>query len=468
MTMKPDILSLNLSIALEQLRRREYSALELTESCLRQIARLNSTFYAFITPMLDQAVQASMQAEVLYNNPSFSKNEFPLLGIPLGIKDLVDLVGVPTTAGSKFFGDILPAIDATVISNIRHAGGVFLGKTNLHEVALGVTGANPHYGTVKNPWDTARISGGSSSGSAVAVSLGMCLAAVGTDTGGSIRIPAALCGVVGLKPTCGRVSTRGVIPLSWNLDHVGPLTRTVRDAACMLSVMAGYDSQDPASINMPGGDYLIHIEDGINGWRVALAKGEYVEAADSEVLMAVNQAAQVFRDLGAQVQEVDLSWLEQLAQANSQMTQADGAAFHRERLKNHPDWFGADVLQRLQSGAALSSSDYALARRQQAEGRRRFELFFEDFDVVLLPTTPIPAPLIEGTGAIQAARQLTRFTAPFNLTGLPALSIPCGFTKTGLPMGLQIIAKHWGEAKILQAGYAFEQATQWSLRHPNM
>jgi aspartyl-tRNA(Asn)/glutamyl-tRNA(Gln) amidotransferase subunit A len=345
---------------------------------------------------------------------------------------------------------------------------VFLGKTNLHEVALGVTGVNPHYGTVKNPWDTSRISGGSSSGSAVAVSLGMCLAAVGTDTGGSIRIPAALCGVVGLKPTYGRVSTRGVVPLSWNLDHVGPLTRTVRDAAYMLSVMAGYDSQDPASINIPVDDYLVHIEGGISGWRVALAKGVYIEAADSEVLMAVNRAAQVFTKMGAHVQEVDLSWLEQLALANSWMTQADGAAFHRERLKEHPDWFGEDVLQRLESGAALSSSDYAMARRHQVEGRRSFEIFFEDFDILLLPTTPIPAPLIEGTGAIQAARQLTRFTSPFNLTGLPALSVPCGFTNSGLPVGLQIIAKHWGEAKILQAGHAFEQATEWTRSHPKI
>jgi aspartyl-tRNA(Asn)/glutamyl-tRNA(Gln) amidotransferase subunit A len=466
--MKPDISSLNLSVTIEQLRRREYSALELTEACLSQIARLNPTFNAFITPMLEQAVQAAMQADMLYNNPFFSMNELPLLGIPIGIKDLVDIAGVPTTAGSKFFRDVPPGNDAPVVSKLKQVGGVFLGKTNLHEIALGVTGINPHYGTVKNPWDTSRISGGSSSGSAVAVSLGMCLAAVGTDTGGSIRIPAALCGVVGLKPTSGRVSTSGVIPLSWNLDHVGPITRTVRDASCMLSVMAGYDAQDPASINIPVDDYLIHLEDGISGWRVALAKGEYIENADSEVLMAVSQAAQEFTKMGAQVQEVDLSWLEQLALANSQMTQADGAAFHRERMRVHPDWFGEDVLQRLQSGAAISSSDYALARRKQAEGRRHFEIFFEDFDILVLPTTPIPAPLNEETGAIQAARQLTRFTSPFNLTGLPALSVPCGFTYTGLPVGLQIIANHWGEAKILQAGYAFEQATEWGRHHPNI
>jgi aspartyl-tRNA(Asn)/glutamyl-tRNA(Gln) amidotransferase subunit A len=463
--MKPDISNLPISIALEQLRRREYSALELTEACLSQIARLNPAFQAFISPVPDLAVQAGMQADVIYNNHSLGQGDLPLLGIPLGLKDLVNMAGVSTTAGSKFFKNNLPDEDAQVVSRLKHSGGVLLGKTNLHEIALGVTGVNPHFGVVKNPWDTSRISGGSSSGSAVAVSLGMCLAAIGTDTGGSIRIPAALCGVVGLKPTYGRVSSYGVIPLSWNLDHVGPLTRTVRDAALILSVIAGYDPQDPASINIPVDDYLKHLEDGVNGWRVAVAQGDYIEAADTEVLAAVNRAAQVFKDLGAEIKEVDLSWLEQLALANSLMTQADGAAFHRERLAQHPDWFGADVLQRLQAGAAFNSGDYAMARRTQAEGRRRFELFFEEFDLLLLPTTPIPAPLIEDTGAIQAARQLTRFTSPFNLTGLPALSMPCGF-KTGLPVALQIISRHWAEAIVLQAGYAFEQAASWWRHRP--
>jgi len=465
---KPDIFNLNLFVALEQLRRREYSALELSEACLRQVARLNPTYHAFINPTLELAAQASLQADVLLNHQPFNPDEFPLLGIPIGLKDLVNLAGVPTTAGSKFFADNLPIEDAPVVSKLKQSGGVILGKTNLHEIALGVTGVNPHYGTVVNPWNTSRISGGSSSGSAVAVALGMCLAAVGTDTGGSIRIPAALCGVVGLKPTYGRVSMRGVIPLSWNLDHVGPLTRTVRDAVWMLIVMAGYDPHDPASADNPVDNYLAYLESGVHGWRVGLANGNYFEAADTEVQMAVDQAAQVFMDLGAQVRKVDLSWLEELAQANSQMTQADGAAFHRERLMEHPDWFGADVLQRLKTGAALGSSEYALARRTQAEGRRRFEIFFNEFDVLLLPTTPIPAPLIEGTGAIEAARQLTRFTSPFNLTGLPALSVPCGFSKTGLPIGLQVISKHWAESKILQAGYAFEQATEWWHHHPNL
>ena len=464
--MNLDLSNLTISLAQEQLQRKEFTALELASACLHLIQHLNPTYHAFINFTPDLAVQAAMQADGLIKNPDFILNEMALLGIPIGIKDLVNVAGVATTAGSRFVLKEMSDEDAPLVSKIKLSGGAVVGKTNLHEIALGVTGVNPHFGTVKNPWEASCISGGSSSGSAVAVSLGMCLGAVGTDTGGSIRIPAALCGVVGLKPSYGRVSLRGVVPLSWNLDHAGPITRTVQDAALMLSVMAGYDKEDPASIDIPDEDYHVNLSVGINGWRVALATGSYFESVDSEIQTAVRQAAEVLKNLGAQVDEIDLSWIEELALANSRMTQADGAAFHRERLNNQPEMFGADVLQRLQTGANLSSSDYALARRTQVEGRRRFENYFEKYEILILPTTPIPAPLIDGTGAIEAARQLTRFTAPFNLTGLPALTLPCGFTKAGLPIGLQIVSKPWAEKKVLQAGFAYEQATEWHNKHP--
>jgi aspartyl-tRNA(Asn)/glutamyl-tRNA(Gln) amidotransferase subunit A len=466
--MEPDLSTLTLSAALEQLRRQDFSSLELTEACLRQIERLNPTINAFIMLTPELAVQGAMQADVLLANQPSNLNELALLGIPLAIKDLFDVAGVRSTAGSKFFAETIPGEDSQAVLKLKLSGAVILGKTNTHEIALGVTGVNPHFGAVRNPWDTSRISGGSSSGSAAAVATGMCLAALGTDTGGSVRIPAALCGGVGLKPTYGCISTRGVIPLSWNLDHIGPLTRTVRDAAVMLSVLAGFDPHDPASADVPVDDYLVHLEDGVPGWRVALAAGEYVEASDPEVLSAVDEAAQVFKQLGASVEKVDMDWLAEAALANGRMTVADGAAFHRERLAEHPERFGADVLQRLQTGAALTSTEYSLARRTQAETRRRFEMFFTKYDVLLLPSTPVPAPLIEGTQAVGAASQLTRFTAPFNLAGLPALSVPCGFTGSGLPVGLQIVSKHWGEAKVLQAGHAFEQATDWHNRRPRL
>ena len=466
--MKPNLSAIDLFTAREQLCRREFSALELTEACLLQIEHLNPTINAFITLTPELACQGALQADALLRVQPSNLGQFALLGIPVALKDLFETAGIRTTAGSKFFADHIPAEDAQVVLKLKLSGGVVLGKTNTHEIALGVTGVNPHYGAVKNPWDLTRVTGGSSSGSAAAVATGMCLAALGTDTGGSIRIPASLCGVVGLKPTYGRVSTRGVVPLSWNLDHVGPLTRTARDAAMMLAAMAGFDPHDPASADIPVEDYLAHLEDGVRGWRVALAAGEYVEASDPQVLAGVAEAAQVIKDLGAQVEKVDMSWLADLALANGRMAQADGAAFHRERLAERPDWFGADVRQRLEIGAALTSSEYALARRTQVEGRRRFEMFFEKFDILLLPTTPIPAPPIEGTHAIEAARQLTRFTAPLNLAGLPSLSVPCGFTGEKLPFGLQIIAKHWGESKALQAGHAFEQATEWHNCRPNL
>ncbi len=466
--MKPDPSTLTLSTALEQLRRREYSCLELAEACLHQIERLNPVINAFITPTPELAVHGAMQADLLLDKNPSNLLDLAMLGLPVGIKDLIDVAGVPCTAGSKFFLERNPAEDALVVQKLKLSGAVILGKTNTHEIALGVTGVNPHFGAVKNPWDTARITGGSSSGSAAAVSSGMCLAAIGTDTGGSIRIPAALCGVVGLKPTYGRISTRGVIPLSWNLDHVGILTHTVRDAGLMLSVMGGFDPHDAASANIPMDDYLLHCGDAVRDWRIAIAAGEYIGTSDSRILTALDEASHVFKSLGAQEEKVDISWLRELALANGQMTQADAAAFHRQRLKEHPGWFGADVLQRLQNGAMLSSSDYALARRVQVEGRRRFDMFFEKFEILLLPSTPVPAPPIDDTGALDAARQLTRFTSAFNLAGLPAMSVPCGVTETGLPIGLQIVSRHWGESKVLQAGYAFEQATKWHERVPKI
>ena len=346
-----DLTSLTLSTTLAALRRRDFTCLELTEACLRQIESLNPQLNAFITLTPELAVQAALQADALLSLQPSNLNELDLLGLPLALKDLFETAGVRTTAGSKFFADNIPAQDADAVLKLKLAGAVILGKTNTHELALGVTGVNPHFGAVKNPWDQTRITGGSSSGSAAAVASGLCLAALGTDTGGSIRIPASLCGVVGLKPTFGRVSTRGVVPLSWNLDHVGCLTHTARDAAILLQVMAGYDPHDPASADVPVDDYLTQLDAGVKDWRVALAVGDYIEACDPEVWAGVQSAYRSFKDLGAVVENVDLSWIADLAQANTRMTQADGAAFHRERLATHPDWFGADVLQRLQAGA---------------------------------------------------------------------------------------------------------------------
>ncbi|MDQ2691280.1 MAG: amidase [Chloroflexota bacterium] len=456
-----DIHVLTISSALELLKEKKTSARELVESCYRQIERLNPQLNAFIT-VLDPR-------DTLRAQGSEDSGEAGALGgIPFAIKDLFDTAGIRTTAGSTFFSEHIPQEDAFVVEKIKQAGAILMGKTNTHEIALGVTGNNPHYGTARNPWDPSRTPGGSSSGSAIAVATGMALGALGTDTGGSIRIPASLCGVVGFKPTFGRASLRGVFPLSWNLDHVGPLTKSVRDAALLMRVIAVYDPADPASVKMLTGDYLGHLEDEVKGRKIALGVGEFIETSDAQVLETVRQTAKVFESLGCKVEEVNVSWLHEVALANKVMTQSDGAAVHRDRLREHPEGFGEDIRRRLEDGAKTSSTDYILARRTQAEARKRLDVFFEAYDFLLTPTTPIAAPTIEGHDAVEQAARLTRFTAPFNLTGLPALSVPCGFTGEGLPVGLQIVSRAWGESKVLNLGHAFQAATEWHRQLPRL
>jgi aspartyl-tRNA(Asn)/glutamyl-tRNA(Gln) amidotransferase subunit A len=441
-----DITSLTITQALEN----EETRFELTPACYRQIERLNPTINAFITVIPPE------------QNSESTQSNGALAGIPIAIKDLYETAGIRTTAGSLLFKDYIPEQDAVTVSKLKAAGADIVGKTSTHEIALGVTNINPHYGSPRNPWNTSYITGGSSGGSAAAVAAGMCMAALGSDTGGSIRIPASLCGVVGLKPTYGRISLRGVFPLSWNLDHAGPLTRSVKDAALLLQVLVGYDDEDPASINVPVDDYLQDIEAGVKDWRIGLVVGDFVEVSDSKVLTAVRSAAKYFEYLGAKIEEVDLPWLYEAAVANGRMVQADGAAYHRERLEANSERFGADVRQRLETGRDLPSGVYALARRKQVEARRRSEQFFRQYDALLLPSTPITAlPIDDIENSASQAPALTRFTAPFNLTGLPALSVPCGFTKEGLPIGLQVVSGPWQEAKVLRAGHAFEQATEW-------
>lgn len=446
---------LTISQAIAGIRAGILSAGELWNACTRQLELLNPRLKAIITPM-EQPEETALPVE-----------ERALHGIPVALKDLFETAGVRTTAGALFFKDHVPTRDAFVVGKVRAAGAQFIGKTNTHEIALGVTTVNPHFGTCLNPWDNTRIPGGSSGGSAVAVATGMATAALGTDTGGSIRIPSSLCGVVGLKPTYGRVSLRGVLPLSWNLDHVGPLTRCVTDAAILLQVLGGYDEDDPQCADVPVDDYVRHLEDGASGLRIALVSGSCVEECDPEILEALGNAAELLGRLGAAVSKVRLEYLRDAALANGQMTQADAATYHRERLSKHPEMFGADVRQRLETGRDLSAADYVLARRTQAEIKRQLGRLFGEFDILMLPTTPAAAPLIDTDDAVECARRLTRFTAPFNLTGFPAISVPCGFTGVGLPIGLQMVAAPWNEARLLQAARAYEREVDWGSTHPD-
>ena len=458
-----DTTTLTISDALDSFAKRDATPQSLAEACFDQINRLNPTLNAYITVIEPDKILNTQQPPL-----NTAPLNHALRGVPIAVKDLFDTAGILTTAGSKFFADHIPDQDAFVVERLKQAGALINGKTNTHEIALGITGDNPHYGTARNPWNMERISGGSSSGSAIAVATGMALGALGTDTGGSIRIPASLCGVVGFKPTRGRVSTRGVFPLSWNLDHVGPLTKCVKDAALILQVISAYDAIDPSSIKMLTGDYLGHLVDDMEGRKIAIATGDFINTTEPEILEAVREAGKVFESMKCKVEKVNVDWMRDAALANKTMTQSDGAAVHRDRLKEHPEMFGDDIRRRLEDGAKTTSTEYILARRTQSELRKRCELFFESYDFLITPTTPIAAPTIEGHDAVEQAGRLTRFTAPFNLTGLPALSIPCGFTKEGLPIGLQIISRAWGDAKALNAGYALEQATEWHKKLPKI
>ena len=452
--------SLDLLDAAQRVARGEVSPVELTAACLERIAALDARVNAFITVTADGAMEESREAE---RELTRGDSGGPLTGVPLAVKDLFDTAGVRTTAGSRFFSERVPDRDAVVLQKLRTAGAVLLGKLNMHEWALGVTNDNPHYGACRNPWALDRITGGSSGGSAAALAAGMCFGALGSDTGGSIRIPASLCGVVGLKPTYGRVSLRGAVPLSWSLDHAGPMARRVSDVALLLEAIAGPDNADPGSADVATGDYRAKLEDGISGWRIGVIADESLGDVEPDVRAAVRKAVKALASAGARIEELAVPELQEAGRLNGLMTTADAAAFHRERMERAPDAFGQDVLTRLRRGAAYGATDYADARRQQSILRQTFSSWFVEhggsFDAVILPTTPCIAPRIAGLDPVALAPVLTRLTAPFNFTGLPAMSVPCGVTPDGLPVGLQIVGAPWAEQRVLRVGRAYELAS---------
>jgi aspartyl-tRNA(Asn)/glutamyl-tRNA(Gln) amidotransferase subunit A len=458
----------NLASAARGIAEGRTSSMALTSACLERIAAVDAEINAFITVTADEAVY---DARATDNELARGEAIGPLAGVPIALKDLFDTAGVRTTAGAKFFVDRVPDANAVVVDKLRAAGAIVLGKLNMHEWALGVTNDNPHFGACHNPRALDRITGGSSGGSAAAVAAGMCYGTLGSDTGGSIRIPASLCGIAGLKPTYGRVSLRGAIPLSWSLDHVGPMARTVGDLALMLEVIAGQDAGDPSSADVATDSYGREIEDGIAGWRIGVVGDEWLGELEPEVRTAFRAALDSLSSLGAWVDELEAPDLPDAARLNGLMTTADAAAFHRERIERSPESFGPDVLARLRRGASYGATDYADARRRQTILRRAFSSWFVehggDFDAVVLPTTPCVAPRIEGLDAVAMAPVLTRLTAPFNFTGLPALSVPCPIAPDGLPVGLQIVGAPWAERRVLRVGRAYEIVAAASVSgHP--
>ena len=444
-----------------RLRRREVSPVEITQECLGRIERLNPALNAFITVMGESALAYARRAEA-----EMVRGEWrgPLHGVPVALKDLIDTAGVRTTAASALFKDRVPDKDAEVVRRLRQAGAVIIGKNNLHEFAYGGSSLVSYFGDVHNPWDVGRIAGGSSGGSAAAVAGGLAYAAIGTDTAGSIREPAALCGCVGLKPTYGRVSSRGVIPLSLSLDHVGPLAATVEDAAIVLQAIARYDAADNSAADVPVAGYVSALREGPKALRVGVPRKYFYDDLDPEVASAMEHALRGIGTLVTEMREVQLE-----VPTDRTLQAAESYAYHAENVAKNPERYQPETLRRIRSGEKISAAEYIQRRHDLEEARRRICAVFADVDVVVMPTMPMAAPAIADLKADPEALRpaelkLLRNTRPFNVWGLPAISVRCGFTQGGLPIGLQIAGPHWREDLVLQLAHAYEQATAWHKR----
>ncbi|HET9309507.1 MAG TPA: amidase [Candidatus Sulfotelmatobacter sp.] len=445
----------------QRVRRREISPAEITRECLSRIEKVNPALNAFITVMAESALAEARTAEA-----EIARGEWrgPLHGIPLALKDLVDTAGVRTTAASALYKDRVPLEDAEVVRRLRQAGAVIVGKNNLHECAYGGSSLISYFGDIHNPWDVGRITGGSSGGSAAAVVTGMACAAIGTDTAGSIREPAALCGCVGLKPTYGRVPSRGVIPLSLSLDHVGPLAATVADAAIVLQAIAGYDAADITTSEVPVADYISAAQEGAKSLRVGVPRAYFFDDLDAEVAAAVEHALRGIEALVSEVREVVLE-----VPTDRRLQTAEAYAYHATNVAKTPELYHPETLRRIRAGEDVSAAEYIQRRRELEEARRGIRKVFGDVDVLVTPTIPMPAPAIAdlraNADALRPAElKLLRNTRPFNVWGLPAISLPCGFTQGGLPIGLQIAGPPWREDLVLRLAHAYEQATAWHKR----
>ena len=450
---------------------KEVSPVEVVRAHLDRVSALDGRLKAFITVCGDAALEAARAAEA---ELMAGRSAGPLHGVPYGPKDLYATKGVRTTGGSKILADFVPAEDATVVSRLRAAGLIVLGKLNMHEFAYGPEGLNAHYGDALNPWDATahRVAGGSSSGSGVAVSAGLCPGALGSDTGGSIRIPASLCGISGIKPTYGRVSRAGVLPLAWSMDHAGPMARTVRDLALMLGVMAGYDAADPTTSVLPVPDYAAALTGEVKGLRVGLLRAHFTDAAAPEVRAAVEAAAKQLEQAGAVVDEVSLAEVAHVAAASFAIVATEALAYHAEWMRTRSADYQPDVRDRLKMGALVSGVQYVRAQQVRQLVRREVDAALARRDVLLAPATPIPAPVLGekqtqlGDGLSDVRSALIRFTRPFNFSGHPACSVPCGFTAAGLPIGMQLVGRPFDEATVLRAADAYQRLTDWHARRP--
>jgi aspartyl-tRNA(Asn)/glutamyl-tRNA(Gln) amidotransferase subunit A len=452
-----------------RISRKEISPVALTQAYLERIETVDQSLNAFVAVAAEQALADARRAE---QEIVSGRYKGPLHGIPIAHKDLYDVRGLATTAGSKVFSGRIAEEDAHSVARLKGAGSIVIGKTNMHELAYGATGDQSAFGPTHNPWDTDRIPGGSSSGSAVAVAAGLCAAATGSDTGGSIRVPGALCGVVGIKPTFGRVSRHGLVALSWTMDHAGPITRTVTDAALMLGAMAGYDPRDPACVNRPVPDFTEGLGRDLSGMRIGIDRAWALSQLQPEVKTGFEAALALLRQLKAEIVEISLPRMAEVYDAAIAMQAPEATSLYEEALKSRPQDFSDRVRERLQRGFAITGIEYARARQLGELVRRDIEEMFGKISLIATPTCPVAATKLGQDNVSMEGEEkpllgiLSRFTRVFNLTGNPAITVPCGFSQEGLPVGLQLVGAAWNEAIVFQAAHAYEQATEWHRSRP--
>lgn len=459
-----NLTALTLRQASDLLRKQGVSSLALTHACLARIEKYQPMVNAFITVTAEQALT---QARAMDAEIKAGKWRGPLHGVPIALKDNIDTAGIRTSAASALYAERIPAEDAEVARRLKAAGAVMLGKLNMDEFAAGGTSTSTYFGAVRNPWALEYTAAGSSGGSGAAVAAELCFGALGTDTGGSIRGPASVCNIVGFKPTYGRSSIRGIIPLSWSLDHVGPMCRTVEDAAIMLQAIAGYDAQDSTTVDVPVPDFIAGMKTSVAGLRIGLPRIQYFEKLDPEVEAAMQAALLVISKLTVSTREVTLP---PTGTIYTLLGGAETYAYHAESFAKTPQLYQATLRRRLESSAKVSTADYILLRREVDQLRRTVSSVFEQVDLIVTPMTKRPPrkidEIIKRTESnTPVAPELGNSNA-FNIFGLPSISIPCGFTKNGLPIGLQISGPHWSEARVLALAAAYEQATEWHKRRP--
>jgi aspartyl-tRNA(Asn)/glutamyl-tRNA(Gln) amidotransferase subunit A len=443
--------------AAELLRLKAVSPVELTRTFLERIEKYNSSINAFITVNGEQAMADARAMEAEQQRGQWRG---PLHGIPIALKDNIDTAGIRTTAASELFKDRVPSADAEVARRLKAAGAILLGKLNMHEFAYGTTSTVTYFGAVHNPWARDHIVGGSSGGSAAAVAAGLCMAALGTDTAGSVRIPSSYCGVTGLKPTYGRVSIRGVIPLSWSLDHVGPICKTVEDAAILLSAIAGYDPLDPTTANMPVADYRMATKMPVSKIRLGVPRAPFFDMLDPEVEQSVNDAIEVLRKITAGIADVQFPTFP----GSPLILGPEAYAYHAKWIVESPQLYQPQTRAILERSADTKAPAYAAAVHELGVERRQIAGFFKNVDLLITPTMPNVAPTIEESGKRNSAS--VRNTSPFDVFGLPAISVPCGFNSAGMPIGLQISGAPFAESTVIALAHAYQQATSWHTRRP--